>query len=134
MLGTSIAVLVIGIAISPLPVPFVILSSAAVALAYAGHAVLIRSASPATLLDVLVIVTAHQIGFLLGTALQMLDVRLLHPQLLRSAKLLLLALAFAAGAFVLTILKDPPQSVASDPDQKPAPELELHLPAGLPAP
>ncbi len=35
--------------------------------------------------------------------------------LLRTVKLFAVALALATGAFVLTVLKDPPQSVASDP-------------------
>ncbi len=34
---------------------------------------------------------------------------------MRKIKLFGLAFALAAGAFVLTMLKDPPQSVASDP-------------------
>src|SRR4051794_26251495 len=41
------------------------------------------------------------------------------------------AFALAAGAFVLTMLKDPPKSVASDPTQTIRP-LDLKIPTGIP--
>src|SRR5690349_6465735 len=43
------------------------------------------------------------------------------------------AVLLAAGAFVLTMLKDPPQSVASDPTAPVATAVDVQLPTGLPA-
>jgi hypothetical protein len=51
---------------------------------------------------------------------------------MRKVKLFGLAFALAAGAFALTMLKDPPKSAASDPTastNKPA-DVQVHL--GLP--
>jgi hypothetical protein len=42
-----------------------------------------------------------------------------------------LAVALAAGAFVLTMLKDPPRSAASDPTQTIRP-LDLRIQTGIP--
>ena len=49
------------------------------------------------------------------------------------SKLKMFGLAFglAAGAFVLTMLKDPPKSVASDPTQTIRP-LDLKIQTGIP--
>jgi|SRR5215207_5570770 hypothetical protein len=43
------------------------------------------------------------------------------------------AVLLAAGAFVLTMLKDPPQSVASDPSAPVAESVGIQVPTGLPA-
>ncbi len=53
---------------------------------------------------------------------------------MRALKMLGIACVLATGAFGLTMLKDPPQSVASDPTAPPARTIELHVPAGLPTP
>ena len=50
---------------------------------------------------------------------------------MRHLKLFALAFALAAGAFVLTMLKDPPRSVASDPTQTIKP-LDLKIQTGIP--
>lgn len=46
-------------------------------------------------------------------------------------KMLGLAFALAAGAFVLTMLKDPPQSVANDPTRTVQP-LDITIQTGIP--
>ena len=46
-------------------------------------------------------------------------------------KMFAVALALAAGAFALTMLKDPPKSVASDPTQTIRP-LDLKIQTGIP--
>ena len=46
-------------------------------------------------------------------------------------KMLGLAFALAAGAFVLTMLKDPPKSVASDPTVSIRP-LDIKISTGIP--
>ena len=62
----------------------------------------------------------------------MLDDLDCEPRLtLRKPKLFAVALALATGAFVLTMLKDPPQSIASDPTQTLAPQKDMHVPSGL---
>jgi hypothetical protein len=43
------------------------------------------------------------------------------------------AVLLAAGAFVLTMLKDPPQSVASDPTAPVIETVDVQVPTGLPA-
>jgi len=43
------------------------------------------------------------------------------------------AVLLAAGAFVLTMLKDPPQSVASDPTAPVTETVDVQVPTGLPA-
>jgi hypothetical protein len=44
-----------------------------------------------------------------------------------------MAVLLAAGAFVLTMLKDPPQSVASDPTAPVTETVDVQVPTGLPA-
>jgi|tagenome__1003787_1003787.scaffolds.fasta_scaffold20810339_2 hypothetical protein len=44
-----------------------------------------------------------------------------------------IAVMLAAGAFVLTMLKDPPQSMASDPTAPVAKAADVQVPTGLPA-
>jgi hypothetical protein len=44
-----------------------------------------------------------------------------------------IAVLVAAGAFVLTMLKDPPQSVASDPTAPVTETVDVQVPTGLPA-
>jgi len=51
---------------------------------------------------------------------------------MRTIKLLGLALALAAGAFVLTILKDPPKSEASDPTRLTLQPNDLKIQTGIP--
>ena len=48
-------------------------------------------------------------------------------------KMSAVALALAAGAFALTMLKDPPKSVASDPTAPAAKAVDIQGPTGLPA-
>jgi hypothetical protein len=43
------------------------------------------------------------------------------------------AVLLAAGAFVLTMLKDPPQSVASDPTTPVTKAVDVQVPTGIPA-
>ena len=43
------------------------------------------------------------------------------------------ACVLAAGAFVLTMLKDPPRSVASDPTAPLAKAADVRVPTGIPA-
>ena len=50
---------------------------------------------------------------------------------MRKLKLFGVAFALAAGAFVLTMLKDPPQSVASDPSRTIQP-LDIQVQTGIP--
>ena len=50
---------------------------------------------------------------------------------MRTLKLFGIAFALAAGAFVLTMLKDPPRSVASDPSRTIQP-LDIKVPTGIP--
>ena len=50
---------------------------------------------------------------------------------MRKAKLFALAFGLACGAFVLTMLKDPPRSVASDPSQSIRP-LDIKIQTGIP--
>ena len=51
----------------------------------------------------------------------------------RKLKLFGVAFALAAGAFVLTTLKDPPKSVASDPTAPVAKTVDLRVPTGIPS-
>jgi len=50
---------------------------------------------------------------------------------MRQLKLFAVAFALAAGAFGLTMLKDPPKSVASDPTQTIRP-LDIKIQTGIP--
>jgi hypothetical protein len=43
------------------------------------------------------------------------------------------ACMLAAGAFVLTMLKDPPKSVASDPTAATVKSVDIQVPTGIPA-
>jgi hypothetical protein len=52
---------------------------------------------------------------------------------MRSLKMLGIACVLAAGAFVLTMVKDPPQSVASDPTAVAIKSAEIQVPTGIPA-
>jgi len=52
---------------------------------------------------------------------------------MRALKMLGVACVLAAGAFVLTMLKDPPKSVASDPTAPVAKSLDIQVPTGLAA-
>jgi hypothetical protein len=51
----------------------------------------------------------------------------------RSLKVLGVAFALATGAFVLTMLKDPPTSVASDPAGTATSPSDIQVPTGIPA-
>ena len=51
---------------------------------------------------------------------------------MRKLKLFGLAFALATGAFVLTMLKDPPQSVASDPTSG-FKIQDIQVPTGIPS-
>ena len=51
---------------------------------------------------------------------------------MRSLKLFGLAFALATGAFVLTMLKDPPKSVASDPTTR-FEIQDIQVPTGIPS-
>ena len=48
-------------------------------------------------------------------------------------KMFRVALALAGAAFVLTMLKDPPKSVASDPTAPVAKSVDIRVPTGIPA-
>ena len=50
---------------------------------------------------------------------------------MRKFKMFGLAFALATGAFVLTMLKDPPKSVASDPTRTIQP-LDIQIQTGIP--
>ncbi len=50
---------------------------------------------------------------------------------MRKLKLFGVAFALAAGAFVLTMLEDPPKSVASDPSRTIQP-LDIQIQTGIP--
>jgi hypothetical protein len=52
---------------------------------------------------------------------------------MRTLKMLGVACVLAAGAFVLTMLKDPPKSVASDPNAPVVKTVNLQVPTGLPS-
>jgi len=52
---------------------------------------------------------------------------------MRQLKLFAVALALAAGAFGLTMLKDPPKSVASDPSTPVTKTADIRVPTGLPS-
>jgi hypothetical protein len=52
---------------------------------------------------------------------------------MRKLKLFGVAFALAVGAFVLTMFKDPPQSVASDPAGPVAKPADIQVPTGIPA-
>ncbi len=52
---------------------------------------------------------------------------------MRKLKLFGIAFALAGVAFVLTMLKDPPKSVASDPTAPVAKTVDLQVPTGIPA-
>jgi len=51
---------------------------------------------------------------------------------MRQLKLFAVAFALAAGAFGLTMLKDPPKSVASDPSAPVAKPADIRVPTGIP--
>jgi hypothetical protein len=51
---------------------------------------------------------------------------------MRKLKLLGLAFSLAAGAFVLTMLKDPPKSVASDPTRLTIQPNDIQIQTGIP--
>jgi hypothetical protein len=52
---------------------------------------------------------------------------------MRKLKVLGVAFALAGAAFVFTMLKDPPKSVASDPTAPVAQTADLLVPTGLPS-
>ena len=52
---------------------------------------------------------------------------------MRNLKYFGIALALAAGAFVLTMLKDPPKSVASDPTAPAVKTVDVQVPTTLPS-
>ena len=52
---------------------------------------------------------------------------------MRKLKLFGVALALAGAAFVFTMLKDPPKSVASDPTAPVAKAVDIRVPTGIPA-
>ena len=52
---------------------------------------------------------------------------------MRVLKMLGIACVLAAGAFVLTMLKDPPRSVASDPTAPVAKPVDIQVPTGIPS-
>src|SRR5690349_8400349 len=54
----------------------------------------------------------------------------LNPRKLRESRI---AVLLAAGAFVLTMLKDPPQSVAADPTTPVAKAVDIQVPTGIPS-
>ena len=116
--------------------PLLCLTSAVVALAYVVIAGLAKSISFLTALETFVLLTALQAGYLtcLAAETTISDLPAERMQLFRTVKLFAVALALATGAFVLTMLNDAPQSVASDPTTRPARTMEFHVPAGLPAP
>ena len=58
--------------------------------------------------------------------------RVLSPIAKRHLKSWAIAFVLATGAFFLTMAKDPPKSVASDPTSN-SPRLEIKVPSGLPA-
>jgi len=51
---------------------------------------------------------------------------------MRKLKLFGIACVLAAGAFGLTMLKDPPKSVASDPTAPVAKPADIRVPTGIP--
>ena len=51
---------------------------------------------------------------------------------MRALKLFAVAFALAAGAFTLTMLKEPPKSVASDPSAPPPKAIDIQVPTGIP--
>jgi hypothetical protein len=51
---------------------------------------------------------------------------------MRKLKLFGVAFGLAAAAFVLTMLKDPPKSVASDPTKLTIQPLDLKIQTGIP--
>ena len=51
----------------------------------------------------------------------------------RQLYLFALAFALATGAFWLTMLKEPPKSVASDPTRMTIQPLDIKVPTGLPS-
>jgi hypothetical protein len=52
---------------------------------------------------------------------------------MRTLKLFGVACVLAASAFALTMLKDPPKSVASDPAAPLAKTVDLQVPTGIPS-
>ena len=52
---------------------------------------------------------------------------------MRTLKMLGIACVLAAGAFILTMVKDPPKSEASDPTAPAAKAVDIQVPTGLPA-
>jgi hypothetical protein len=55
-----------------------------------------------------------------------------EEMIMRTLKLFGVAFGLAAGAFVLTMLKDPPKSVASDPTRMTIQPMELTIQTGIP--
>ena len=58
--------------------------------------------------------------------------RILSPSAKRHLKSWAVAFVLATGAFWLTMAKDPPKSVASDPTSKSS-RADIRVPSGLPA-
>jgi len=116
--------------------PLLCLASAFVALAYVVISGLEKSISLLTVPETFALLTALQAGYLacLAAKTTISDFPANHVPLFRTVKLFAVAFALATGAFVITMLRDPPQSVASDPTAPPARTIELHVPAGLPTP
>ena len=52
---------------------------------------------------------------------------------MRALKMLGVACVLAAGAFVLTMLKDPPKSVASEPTAPATKSMDIRVPTGIPS-
>ena len=104
--------------------------SVVVVLALLMHDALMEAISVTTLFDAYILVTALQAGYLAWLATEMAVSH--HVRLLRRMKLFAVALALATGAFLLTMLKDPPTSIASDPAAPPAPTPSPQVPSALP--
>ena len=52
---------------------------------------------------------------------------------MRALKMFGVACVLAAGAFILTMIKDPPKSVASDPTAATVKSVDVQVPTGIPS-
>jgi len=110
--------------------PFLAVLSAGVMAAYGIHAALSGTLSLGTLFGAYALSATLQGGYLACIAMDLMasELHINRVRLMREVK----ALALAAGAFLLTMAKDPPRSAASDPAGAMADPVDIQVPTGIP--
>jgi len=136
MLAAAIGLYAFGLSTALLGLrwPFLAVLSAGVMAAYGIHAALSGTLSLGTLFGAYALSATLQGGYLACIAMDLMasELHINRVRLMREVKALAAALALAAGAFLLTMAKDPPRSAASDPAGAMADPVDIQVPTGIP--